>query len=197
MKCRAMQALWHSALLPIAEVRADKNAYGFRPKRSTHDAIEQCFCALARTRSATWVLEGDIKSCFDRIDHDWLLQNIPMDKIILKKFLKAGFIENGKRHPTDFGTPQGGIISPTIAVMALSDLERKLINVNDTQRTRKSKKINMIAYADDFIVTASSEQLLRDEVTPILKDALKQVGLELSSEKTKITQIYEGFEMTH
>ena len=194
IKCRAMQALWHSALLPVAEVRADKNAYGFRPKRSAHDAIQQCFNVLARKTSATWVLEGDIKSCFDRIDHNWLLQNIPMDKVILKKFLKAGFIENETKHPTELGTPQGGIISPTIAVMALSGLERRLINTNDNQRTRKSKKINMITYADDFVVTATSEQLLRDEVIPILREALKEVGLELSSEKTRITQIYEGFD---
>lgn len=194
IKCRAMQALWHTALLPVAEVRADKNAYGFRPKRAAHDAIEQCFCALARKTSATWILEGDIKACFDRIDHNWLLQNIPMDKTILKKFLKAGFIEKGIKHPTEFGTPQGGIISPTIAVMALSGLERRLINENDTQRTRKRKKINMITYADDFIVTANSEKLLRDEIIPILISALKEVGLELSSEKTKITQIHEGFD---
>jgi len=194
MKCRAMQALWHMALLPIAELNADKNAYGFRPKRSAHDAIEQCFCALARRHSATWVLEGDIKACFDRIDHSWLIQNIPMDKIILKKFLKAGFMENGEAHPTELGTPQGGIISPTLSVMALSGLESKLTDTKETQRNRKKKKINMIAYADDFIVTASSEQLLREEVIPILEEALKKVGLELSSEKTKITQIQTGFD---
>ena len=83
--------------IPIAEERADPNAYGFRPKRSTHDAIEQCFIALAKRKSATWVLEGDISACFDRISHDWLLKNIPMDKVILRKFLKAGFMEKGEK----------------------------------------------------------------------------------------------------
>ncbi|MCX7114315.1 MAG: group II intron reverse transcriptase/maturase [Gammaproteobacteria bacterium] len=194
MKCRAMQALWHAALVPIAEERADLNAYGFRPKRSAHDAIEQCFCALSQRHAATWILEGDIKACFDRIDHDWLLENIPMDKAILKKFLKSGYVEEGTTHLTKLGTPQGGIISPTLAVMALSGLESTLTDTKETQRVRQKKKINMIAYADDFIVTASSEQLLRDEVIPTLEAALKKVGLELSREKTKITQIQTGFD---
>ena len=180
-KDRGMQALWYAALVPIAEERADKNAYGFRPKRSTHDAMEQCFIALSRKRSATWVLEGDIKACFDRISHDWLLNNIPMDKIILRKFLKAGFMENEKRYSTDLGTPQGGIISPTLAVMALSGIEAKLVSTNHRQRNKE--KINIIAYADDFVVTAATEQLLKEKIMPILvatvtsraiKDALSQ-----------------------
>lgn len=194
MKCRAMQALWQAALVPIAEERADKNAYGFRPKRSVHDAIEQCFCALSRSNSATWILEGDIKACFDRIDHNWLTENIPMDKVILKKFLKAGYVEEGKTHLTEIGTPQGGIISPTLAVMALSGLESKVTDTKRSRKIRQKKKINMIAYADDFIVTASSEELLRKEVIPILEEALKKVGLELSREKTKITQVHTGFD---
>lgn len=194
MKCRAMQALWQAALVPIAEERADKNAYGFRPKRSAHDAIEQCFCALSRSNSATWILEGDIKACFDRIDHNWLAENIPMDKVILKKFLKAGYVEEGKTHRTELGTPQGGIISPTLAVMALSGLESKVTDTKRSRRIRQKKKINMIAYADDFIVTASSEELLRKEVIPTLEEALKKVGLELSREKTKITQVHTGFD---
>ena len=117
-----------------------------------------------------------------------------MDKVILKKFLKSGYVEEGTTHPTDLGTPQGGIISPTLAVMALSGLEKTLTDTKETQRVRQKKKINMIAYADDFIVTASSEQLLRDEVIPILEAGLKKVGLELSREKTKIIQVQQGFD---
>lgn len=192
MKDRAMQALWHMALIPIAEERADPNAYGFRPKRSTHDAIEGCFIALSRGTSATWVLEGDIRSCFDRISHDWLLKNIPMDKQILRKFLKAGFMENGERYPTEVGTCQGGIISPTLAVMALSGLEAKLVSTRKRQRDKE--KIKIFAYADDFVVTAASEQLLKDKVIPILMEALSEVGLELSDEKTRITPIRKGFD---
>jgi RNA-directed DNA polymerase len=192
IKDRAMQAIWHMALSPVAEERADPNAYGFRQKRSTHDAVTQCFIALGKGKSAGFVLEGDIKACFDRIDHDWLLQNIPMDKIILRKFLKAGFMEKGEQRPTELGTPQGGIISPTLAVMALSGLEHRIRSAKAKQRDRE--KINMVAYADDFIVTAASEQLLREKVIPTLVSALSERGLELSKEKTKITPIDKGFE---
>lgn len=191
-KDRSMQALWQAALVPVAEERADPNAYGFRPKRSTHDAREQCFTSLCRKTSPRWVLEGDISACFDRINHDWLLKNIPMDKVVLKKFLKAGFMENGEKHPTTVGTPQGGTISTTIAVMALSGLETKLRS--EKTRQRKSEQINVIAYADDFVVTAASKELLEGKVIPILVSALGEVGLELSKEKTRITRIEDGFD---
>ena len=191
-KDRSMQALWLSALVPVAEERADPNAYGFRPKRSTHDAREQCFIALAKRKSPRWVLEGDISACFDRISHDWLLKNIPMDKVVLRKFLKAGFMENGEQHPTTIGTPQGGTISTTIALMALSGLEAKLRSEKAKQRDKE--QINVIAYADDFVVTAASKELLEEKVIPILTSALGEVGLELSKEKTRITQIEEGFD---
>jgi len=85
MKDRAMQALYLLALEPIAETQADKNSYGFRVKRSCADAMEQCFKALAKKSSAQWILEGDIKSCFDKISHLWLQENILMDRNILHK----------------------------------------------------------------------------------------------------------------
>ena len=192
IKDRCMQALWQAALVPISEERADPNAYGFRPKRSTHDAIEGCFIALSRRTSAIWVLEGDVRACFDQISHDWLLKNIPMDKLILSKFLKAGFMENGKRYPTDLGAAQGGVISPTLTVMALSGLEAKLVSTRKRQRDKE--KIKIFAYADDFVVTAASEELLKEKVMPTLVKALKEVGLELSNEKTRITHISKGFD---
>ena len=116
---RAQQALHLLALEPVAEEWADPNAYGFRMKRSAHDAREQCFNALSRKHSPTWVLEGDIKTCFDKIDHEYLLEKIPMDKVILRKFLESGFMENNQLYPTTAGTPQGGVISPALAVMTL------------------------------------------------------------------------------
>lgn len=192
MKDRAMQALHLLSLEPIVEEQADPNAYGFRLKRSCHDAREQCFNALAKANSATWILEGDIKACFDRINHDYLLKEIPMDKPILRKLLKAGFMANNQLHPTVTGTPQGGTLSPALAVLALSGLERRIRSTNDRQRKRE--KINMIAYADDFIVTASSKELLTDKVMPALVKALAPVGLELSPTKTKITHINDGFD---
>ncbi len=108
----AMQALYLLALDPIAETTGDPNSYGFRQLRSTADAIEQCFSTLSKAASAEWVLEGDIKSCFDRISHDWILAHIPMDKAILRKWLKAGYMEKNILHPTEEGTPQGGISTP-------------------------------------------------------------------------------------
>jgi len=108
----AMQALYKLALEPVAETRADKNSYGFRPLRSAADAIQQCWIALNQKMAASWILEGDIKSCFDNISHDWLMANILMDKDILQKWLKAGYIDLGTLYPTSAGTPQGGIMTP-------------------------------------------------------------------------------------
>ena len=192
IKDRAMQAVWYAALSPIVEERADPNAYGFRPKRSAHDAIEQCFNVLARNSSARWIFEGDIHACFDQISHEWLLDNIPMNRIVLRKFLKAGFMENEKHHVTHLGTPQGGIISPSLAVMALSGLETQVVSPRARQRDKE--KIHMITYADDFIVTAASEQDLKEKVIPTLAVRLKEVGLELSTEKSRITRVEDGFD---
>ncbi|WP_345788877.1 reverse transcriptase domain-containing protein [Acinetobacter haemolyticus] len=102
MKCRAMQALHLLALEPIAETIADRNSYGFRPQRSTADAAAQCFGVLSRKVSAEWVLEGDIQGCFDNISHDWMIANLPMDKVILRKWLKAGYVYQTKLFPQSF-----------------------------------------------------------------------------------------------
>jgi RNA-directed DNA polymerase len=116
---RAMQALYALALDPVSEVTADKRSFGFRKGRCCQDACEYIFADMARAVSPEWVLEGDIKGCFDNIGHDWLIANIPMDKSVLKQFLKAGFVFKGELFPTDDGTPQGGVISPILANMAL------------------------------------------------------------------------------
>lgn len=126
MKDRAMQALYLLALDPIAETTADRNSYGFRPQRSCADAIEQCFNALAKPQQAQWVLEGDIRACFDRISHEWLVRNIPMDKAVLRKWLKSGYMDGRVLYETTDGTPQGGIASPALANMALDGLEQML-----------------------------------------------------------------------
>src|SRR5579859_6088764 len=195
MKCRAMQALYLLALDPVAETTADPNSYGFRPARSTADAIEQCFTALGNLQTAQWVLEGDIKGCFDGISHPWLLAHIPLDKTILKKWLKSGYMEKGILYPTEEGTPQGGIISPVLANMTLDGLERRL-RERFPKTTIKgiAAKVNFVRYADDFIVTAASQALLEQEVKPLVETFLKERGLELSSEKTCITHIEEGFD---
>lgn len=197
MKDRAMQALYLLALEPVAETTADKNSYGFRPERNTADAIAGCFNALAKPASAQWILEGDIKACFDRIEHEWMLNHIPTDKVTLHKWLKAGFIDNKTLYPTEAGTPQGGPISPTLANMTLDGLERLLTQTFRGRRVKgiwTSPKINIVRYADDFIVTGSSQELLENEVKPLITDFLKVRGLEISQEKTKITHISEGFD---
>jgi RNA-directed DNA polymerase len=195
MKDRAMQALHLLALDPVAETTADRNSYGFRKERACADAIGQSFVLLAWGKGAQWILEGDIKSCFDQISHEWLLHNIPMEKPILTKWLKAGYIWNDQLYPTEAGTPQGGIISPVLANMALDGLEKQL-NARFPKQTKRGNqaKVNYIRYADDFIVTGSSREILEQEVRPLIESFLAERGLQLSQEKTLVTHIEQGFD---
>src|SRR5215469_7477543 len=195
MRDRAMQALYLLALDPVLEAPADPNSYGVRRGRCTADAIEACFIALCRNDRAQWILEGDIRSCFDRISHEWLLTHIPMDKAILAKWLKAGYLENRRLFPTEEGTPQGGICSPVIANMALDGLERLLAaHFPKKGSPEKRTKVNLIRYADDFCITGASKELLEQEVKPLVEQFLSERGLQLSSEKTVITPIEQGFD---
>lgn len=189
IKCRAMQALHLLALEPVAENMADKNAYGFRPMRSAADAIRQCFTVLSRRNCAKYILEGDIRSCFDNISHSWLLDNILMDKKILGKWLTAGYIEKEKLIPTTVGTPQGGVISPTLLTITLSGLEQAIKSA-----TKKRDKVNVCVYADDFIITGATKEVLENKVKPAVEAFLSKRGLSLSQDKTKITHIDEGFD---
>jgi RNA-directed DNA polymerase len=193
MKCRAMQALHLLALEPVAETTADLNSYGFRPERATADAGEQCFISLARKTSAEWVLEADIQGCFDKISHDWMIANIPMDKAILKKWLRAGFVCQNELFPTEAGTPQGGIISPVLANMTLDGLEAMLA-AKFPKAGKTGLKMHMVRYADDFIITGNSKEWLEHEVKPAVVEFLAERGLVLSPEKTKITHIRDGFD---
>ncbi|MCB1111027.1 MAG: group II intron reverse transcriptase/maturase, partial [Chlamydiia bacterium] len=186
---RAQQALHLLALEPAAEILADKNSYGFRPKRSIHDAIQQCFIVLSKKQAPQWILEGDIKSCFDKISHEWMLNNIMMDRSILLQRLKAGFIEKDIFHRTTEGTPQGGIASPVLANITLDGLEKAIKSIST-----KGDKINFVRYADDFICTAATKEVLEQKVQPVIINFLKERGLELSLEKTKITHINVGFD---
>ena len=185
---RACEALHMLALQPIAETCADKNSYGFREGRSCADAIGQCFIALAKSYSPIWILEGDIKSCFDQISHEWLVEHIPMDRRLLTQWLKAGYMENNRLFPTTAGTPQGGVASPVLANLTLDGLE-PAIRASVVRRD----KVNFIRYADDFIVTAASREILEQKVKPVITQFLEERGLKLSEEKTVITQITEGF----
>jgi len=191
MRDRAMQALYLLALEPVAETTADPNSYGFRPERATADAIGQCFSVLARTTAPQWILEGDIRACFDTISHDWLLRHIPLEKALVRTWLKAGYMERHLVFPTTDGTPQGGIISPVLANMALDGLERDL---RERYPTWKGAKVNFVRYADDFIVTGRTPEILEQDIKPLIEAFLQTRGLELSQEKTQITHIREGFD---
>lgn len=196
MRCRAMQALWKLALEPIAECQAAPNSYGFRPERSTADAIGQCFIVLSQRTAPSWVLEGDIRGCFDNFSHSWILEHIPMDKEVLRRWLQAGYIDEGTLFETRSGTPQGGIISPVIANMVLDGLEAVVCASVFLSKfvCRRQAKIHVVRYADDFIVTGASKEVLESDVLPAIRQFMADRGLELSEEKTRVTSITKGFD---
>jgi len=185
---RAMQALYKLALAPVAETLADPNSYGFRELRRCADAIAAGFNALSKPNSATWVLEGDITGCYDNIRQQWMRENIVTDQEVLRKWLEAGYVENGRLYPTRKGTPQGGIISPTLANLTLDGLERAV-----HEAVPRRSRVNFVRYADDFIITGKSRRLLQVQVKPAVEAFLRERGLELSPEKTVITHLTRGF----
>jgi RNA-directed DNA polymerase len=195
---RGQQALHLLALDPVVETQADRNSYGFRQQRSCADALGQCFLAL-RSANTQWILEGDIKSCFDKISRAWLLHHVPMDRVILKQWLTSGYMEKHVLHDTTDGTPQGGIISPALANCALDGLERLLQEKYPAGKRLKSLGgqkpcVNLVRYADDFVITSKSKELLEGEVKPLVEQFLQERGLELSPTKTVITNVEQGFD---
>src|SRR4051794_30236039 len=194
MTDRAMQALYLLGLDPIAENQADGHSYGFRLERCCADAIEQCHLLLSNPQGGPeWIWEGDIKSCFDRIGQDWLLEHIPMDKVLLRRWLEAGYLEGGVVHPTTAGTPQGGIISPVLANYTLDGLQA-LLAEHFPPTGKNRKKVHLVRYADDLIITGTSRFLLEHRVEPLVAQFLAERGLELSHEKTRITHLDDGFD---
>ena len=182
---RAMQALYALALDPIQEATADPNSYGFRIGRACQDAKEQIRLMMATSKRPQWVLEGDIKGCFDNFSHEWLMKNIPMDKHILKEFIKAGYVYHETLFPNEKGSPQGGVISPILANMALNGMERT---------AKKSVSFcSLVRFADDFVAivkTPEDAETVKQNLIPFLAER----GLELSEEKTLITHIDQGFD---
>ena len=140
------------------------------------------------------MLEADIKGCFDNISHDWLIAHVPTDKGVLRKWLKAGYFEGNNLFPTESGTPQGGIISPVLANLALDGLQDVLAGLVRTVGEARSAKVNFVRYADDFIITGSSRELLEDRVKPLVQEFLRERGLELSEKKTLVTHVTDGFD---
>ncbi|MFC0131002.1 group II intron reverse transcriptase/maturase [Massilia eurypsychrophila] len=197
MKDRAMQALHLLALDPVLETVSDRNSYGFRKNRSTADAMSQIFLQTCRKVSAQWVLDADIEGFFDNINHDWLIEHVRMDKTILRKWLKSGVVDRAQLLKTTAGTPQGGIISPALANWTLNGLEAELTK-HLGARFGKSKieklKVGVVRYADDFVVTGASKELLETEIRPWIEAFLAKRGLRLSTAKTKIVHIDQGFD---
>jgi RNA-directed DNA polymerase len=195
MTDRAMQALYLLALDPVSETTADKHSYGFRKGRSTHDALAQCFLVLCRpARSPQWVFEADIKGCFDNISHDWVLEHIPMDTPVLRKWLKAGMVDRAQWVPTEVGTPQGGIVSPTLANMVLDGLEGRLARRFPRPKGKAPyPKVRLIRYADDFVITGATKETL-EQVKKEVAGFLSERGLSLAPEKTRIVHVSDGFD---
>jgi RNA-directed DNA polymerase len=187
------------ALDPAIESKSDVTSFGFRKGRSCADAMQQIFQVLSKRNSAAWVLEGDIKACFDEISHEWLLENAEMDKATLSRILKSGYMEKKSLFPTTSGTPQGGVISPILANQALNGLDpllRKEFRLQKSTKTRayNNLKVNLVRYADDFIITAADRETSK-QTKETVKEFIAKRGLQLSDEKTLITEIHQGFDL--
>ena len=204
VKDRVMQMLVKLALEPEWEARFEPHSHGFRPGRRCMDAIWQIWTSIkiqgTQKRSA-WILDADISGCFDNIDHEVLLKRVPVFRETVRRWLKSGIIEFGKYFQTKSGTPQGGIISPLLANIALDGMER-LFGVENSKgnytspsnRRGENKGLNLIRYADDFVVTAPSKERIVSYVLPKLRAFLKKRGMELNEAKTKIVHRDEGFD---
>lgn len=201
MSDRARQALWNISLLPVVEANSDPHSYGFRPYRSCWSANKQIRTLLDKNHSPKWILDADIEKCFDKINHNWLLENTPMETKVLKSWLKAGYLENSYLYDTDEDTSQGKVISPTLINQTLNGLEEYLektfkpgYGISSTgKNVRKSTCIKLVRYADDFIVTGRSKRQL-ERVKTAIGEFLKLRGLQINDDKTSIRHINDGFD---
>ena len=189
MHDRAKQALVKAALEPEWEARFEENSYGFRPGRSCHDAIASIFNAI-RYKSK-YVVDADISKCFDRIDHNKLLEKVntfPKARRQVRAWLKAGILDNKEITLSTEGTPQGGICSPLLANIALHGMEERIKEYAATwqgQKRQNKKSLSLIRYADDFVIIHHDLNVVKN-CQNIIENWLAQIGLELNQEKTKI-----------
>jgi RNA-directed DNA polymerase len=192
---RALQATYHLAIDPVVEANSDRYSYGFRKGRSAQDAIVRVRTLLDKPSSPRYVLDGDIEKCFDKISHRFLMANTPIcDKHILKQWLESGVLEDGIFSSTLEGTPQGGVISPLLCNIALNGFEGAISEAAELHRKTKrwQPKVNVVRYADDFLVTARSSQIL-EEIKLAIERFLAVRGLRLKETKTRIVNVREGF----
>jgi RNA-directed DNA polymerase len=204
IKDRVIQMVVDLALEAEWEAKFEPNSYGFRPGRRTMDAVLQIWSTIKempRGSSSPWILDADIKKCFDNIDHEALLARIPVFRDVIRRWLKAGAIEFGRYLPTKAGTPQGGVISPLLANIALDGMER-LFGAFDSKgnyvvpaaRRRENKGVSLVRYADDFVDMAPSRERIINHVIPSLREFLGSRGLVLSDAKTRIVHRDEGLD---
>jgi RNA-directed DNA polymerase len=196
MRDRSVQAIYNLALSPVIETISDVHSFGFREKRSTHDAILQLKHYLNIADYPEYILSADISKCFDKIDHKFLLNNTPMvHKHVLNQWLKAGVIDGSRNLSTLSGTPQGGIISPTLCNVTLNGIEKLIGNFIRKEKSvlKKKPQVQVFRYADDIIITGNSAELLA-KCQDRLREFLLIRGLKLNETKTKILSIYEGFD---
>jgi RNA-directed DNA polymerase len=191
---RCLQAMVKNALEPAWEARFEGSSYGFRPGRSCHDAIEKIYGLARPNKTKKWVLDADIRGAFDHISHDYLLKTIGAvpGKELIKQWLKAGYVEHGAFHATEQGTPQGGVASPLLANIALHGME-EAIGVTYDYRGQLIGKRAVVRYADDFVCFCETREDA-EQVQKILVEWLKERGLALSEEKTRIVHLTEGFD---
>lgn len=199
MKDRINQEILRIAIEPIAEYHFSSNSWGFRPKRSCHDAIEQLFKKLSRTTGFRYILEGDIKGCFDNIDHNHITNTLLNWKVpkwateLTMKMLKSGIFHNGELYDSETGTPQGGVISPLLANVALTSLDNFCLDRYG--RNLPSMQTNpIVRYADDFVIVCKSKRMAKQVKAEISEHLTNKIGLTLSEEKTSITHITKGFD---
>ena len=189
---RARQGLVKAALEPEWEARFEPNSYGFRPGRSAHDAIKAIYDGIKQ--KPKWVLDADLAKCFDRIDQAALLAKLntnPRLRRVIKGWLEAGVMEGEELFPTTAGTPQGGVISPLLANIALHGLETIIGERFPPRRGFRSPKV--VRYADDFVILHEDREVI-EQCLEIAKQWLGEMGLELNESKTRITHTLETTE---
>jgi RNA-directed DNA polymerase len=201
MADRALQALVKQALEPEWEARLEPNSYGFRPGRSAHDAIAAIFSCISR--KAKYVLDADISKCFDSINHEALLAKLDTSPTIrrqIKSWLKSGVLDGKTLFPTDEGTPQGGVISPLLANIALHGMEQRINQAFPKKEIwSKNKRIgyqnpaHLIRYADDFVILHEDIEVVQ-KCQEIIAEWLQQMGLELKPSKTRLTHTLNEYE---
>lgn len=185
IKDRAMETLYRYSIEPIAEYTADPHSYGFRKNLSTRDAILRCYIILNSSDDYKWVFQTDIKSFFDTISREWIMNNIPMDKSFLNQFLNCGYIDKGTLYQPQKGIPQGSCISPILCNLTLNGLEEAL--------KLQFNGVEFIRYADDILLISKNH----DDIFyyPLaIGEFLSKRGLDISIRKTGIYNIRHGFD---